>query len=118
MSLDEQLADLMVLVEPKLYRKHVRYSLKGEAVLYICITKALYSMLKSALWWYKELIKNLKTYDFEFNPYYPYVVNANINGKQMTVMWHVDDLKVSHMESSKLQKFGQYLRDIFGDALT
>ena len=33
-------------------------------------------------------------------------------------MWHVDDLKVSHMEQAKLKKFGQYLRDSFRDALT
>ncbi len=46
MRLDGQLAKLMVLVEPKLYRKHVRYLSKGEAVLYVCITRALYDMLK------------------------------------------------------------------------
>ena len=57
MRLEGQLAELMVLVDPKLYRKHVRYSSKGEAVFYVCIAKALYGMLKSALWWYKELRK-------------------------------------------------------------
>ncbi len=35
----------------------------------------------------------------------------------MTVTWHVEDLKVYHMELLELQKFGQYLRDNFGDAL-
>ncbi len=53
MRLDGQLAKLMVLVDPKIYRKHDRYTAKGEAVLYVCIAKALYGMLKSALWWYK-----------------------------------------------------------------
>ncbi len=32
---------LIVLVDPKLYRKHVRYSFTREALLYVCITKAL-----------------------------------------------------------------------------
>ena len=35
MRLDGQLAKLMVLVDPKLYKKHVRYSAKEEAVLYV-----------------------------------------------------------------------------------
>ncbi len=65
MRLDGQLAKLMALVEPKLYRKHVRYLSKGEAVLYVRITKALYGILKSALWWYKELRKMLENYGFE-----------------------------------------------------
>ena len=41
MRLDGQLAKLMVLSDPKLYRKHVRYTAKGEAVLYVRIEKAL-----------------------------------------------------------------------------
>ncbi len=41
MKLDGQLAELIVLVNPKLYRKYVRYSLKGEAVLYVRIAKSL-----------------------------------------------------------------------------
>ncbi len=96
----------MVLVELKLYRKHVRYFSKRETVLYVRITKALHSMLKSALWWYKELRKNLEVYGFEINPYDPCAANSDINRKQMTVTWHVDELKVSHMELSELQKFG------------
>ncbi len=35
------LYELMVLVDPKLYRKHMRYSSTWEAVLYVRITKAL-----------------------------------------------------------------------------
>ncbi len=53
MRLEGQLAKLMVLVDPKLYRKHFRYTAKGEEVLYVCISKSLCGMLKSALWWYK-----------------------------------------------------------------
>ncbi len=44
--LSGQLTELMVLVEPKLYREYVRYP-NGKAGLYVCMTKALYCMLKS-----------------------------------------------------------------------
>ena len=30
-----------------------------------------------------------------------------VGGKQLTVAWHVDDLKVSHMDASAIQKFIQ-----------
>jgi hypothetical protein len=35
---------------------------------------------------------------FVLNPYDPCVANKVINGKQCTICWYVDDLKVSHME--------------------
>ncbi len=40
MKLREKLAELMVLIEPKLYREYVRY-LNGHAELYVRMTKAL-----------------------------------------------------------------------------
>ena len=84
-------------MEPKLYRQHARYdNTKGEAILYVKMSKALYGMLKSALWFYKKLKKDLEAYWFLINPYDLCVANSMINGKQMTVTWHVDDLKVSH----------------------
>ena len=114
MKLEGQLAKLVVLAYSKHYRKNVRYSLKGEAVLYIRIAKALYGMLKSALWWYKELRKNLEAYGFEVNPYDPCVANADVNGKQMTVTWQVDDLKVLHTESAEQKKLVSTLGIILG----
>ena len=41
-----------------------------------------------------------------------------VNGKQMTVTWHVHDFKVSHVHGAEVDKFAQYLRDIYGDELT
>ena len=53
-------------------------------------------LLQSALLFYHKLRKELEDYGFEVNPYDPCVANKIINGSQMTVTWHVDDLKVSH----------------------
>ena len=33
---------------------------------------------------------------FRNNLYDMYVVNKKVNGKQCTIIWYVDDLKVSH----------------------
>jgi hypothetical protein len=35
---------------------------------------------------------------FEVNPYDACVANKMINGKQCTILWHVDDLKISHVD--------------------
>ena len=64
-------------------------------MLYVNMPKALYGMLKSALWFYQKLKADLQKYGFIVNPYNPCVANTIINGKKMTVTWHVDDLKVS-----------------------
>jgi hypothetical protein len=32
-------------------------------------------------------------------------MNKNVDGKQLTVAWHVDDLKVSHVQTSVVDQF-------------
>ena len=86
-------------------------------MLYVKTSKALYGMLKSALWFYKKLKADLEAYGFVINPYGPCVANTMSNGKQMTVMWHVDDLKVSHEDPAEITKFTNYLAVIYGEKL-
>ena len=58
--------------------------------------------MKSAILFYRKLVVDLTYLGFEINPYDPCVANKIINGKQMTIVWHVDDLLVSHAESSEV----------------
>ena len=74
------------------------------------MTKALYGMLESALWFYKKLRADLEADRFIVNDYDPYVANKIVNGTQMTVTWHVDDLKVSHKDQSAINYFAVWLR--------
>ena len=37
-----------------------------------------------------------------------------INGHQMTVVWHVDELKVPHMDAGEVEKFVQQMEETFG----
>ena len=34
-----------------------------------------------------------------------------VNGKQLTVCWHVDDLKASHEDSGVTDEFVQWIKD-------
>ena len=47
------------------------------------------------------------TIGFELNPYYPCVSNKTINGKQLTLVWHVDDIKASHVEAEVVTRMAK-----------
>ena len=51
---------------------------------------------------------------FVINPCDPFVANKMINGKQITVCWHVDDLKVSHEDETALDWFEEKLVKLHG----
>ncbi len=86
-------------------------------MLYLRLQKALYGMMKSAILFYRKLISELKEMGFEVNPYNPYVVNKIVNGRQMTIQWHVDDLMISHSSGKAISKFLRALNIIYGDNL-
>ena len=48
------------------------------------------------------------------NPYDPCVWNKIINEKQMTVAFHVDDMKISHPNEKEVTKVINQLRYIYG----
>jgi len=87
-------------------------------MLYVRLSKALYGLLQSALLFYKKLRKELEDFGFEVNPYDPCVANKIVNGSQMTVTWHVDDLKVSHKDYHEITRFLKYLGDLYGNRIT
>ena len=51
----------------------------------------------------------------QINPYDPCVANKFINGKQHTVMWHVDDLKISHVDQKVNDRFIEWVDELYGD---
>ena len=51
---------------------------------------------------------------FELNPYDPCVANKIIDGRQCTIIWHVDDLKVSHVDKAVLDVLIQTFTDRYG----
>ena len=107
MILKGRLAELMVQVAPNLYRKYISVDRKGTAILYVKMQKAMYGLLRSALLFYKKLVSELENKGFKLNPYDPCVANKTVAGTQMTVCWHVDDLKVSHINPIEVTKFGE-----------
>ena len=86
-------------------------------MLYVRLSKALYGLLQSALLFYRKLRSELEDHGFTVNPYDPCVANKMINGEQMTVTWHVDDLKISHMDSNEVTKCIEHFKKIYGNRI-
>ena len=70
-------------------------------------------MLVSGMLLYCKLTKALPSYSFELKPYNPCVANKMVNGEQLTVCWHVDNLKSSHINPKANNKFLQWIRNMF-----
>ena len=69
---------------------------KGRTILYAELKQSLYGTLQAALLFWKHLTSSLQECRFEINAYNWCVANMTVDGKQMTVIWHVEDLKISH----------------------
>ena len=85
--------------------EYVMYSDKGIPLLYARLNKALCGMLPATLLFYKRLRRWLEDAGFEVNPYDPCVANKIVNGCQMTICCHMDDLKVSHKSKDAVTAF-------------
>ena len=83
--------------------------------MYVELLKALYGTLRAA-WLFCEKLqaKFVKDLGFVPNWYDSCVVNKMVDGKQLTVAWHVDDLKVLHVEESALDEFITMMEKEFG----
>lgn len=112
-----KLADLMVKTNPELYRPFVNQDKSGRPILYVRLQKALYSLLKSALLFYKQLVTDLTNIGSTLNPYDPCVANKMFNRKQLTIAWHVDNLTYSHVQQLVIDDFVNILKQFFGDKI-
>ena len=85
MFLSGKLAELLFKVVPSLYRKCVITSKQRVPMLYVKLTKDIYSMLRSVMMFYKNLRGHLEGKGFKVNSYDPCVANKLVNASQMTV---------------------------------
>lgn len=63
---------------------------------------------------WKKLSGCLEKLGFIANPCVACAMNKTVNGQQMTVGWHVDDLKISHVDSNEIEKIIEQLELEFG----
>jgi hypothetical protein len=93
------LVGMLVDIAPDVHKSHVTKDKKGrvEQSLVQC-QNALYGAMVASLLYYRKFAKSLTDVDFVINPWCdPCVANKIIQGNQMRICWHVDDLKASHV---------------------
>jgi hypothetical protein len=80
----------------------------GQRVLYVLLLKALYGTMHAALLFWRKLTSKLQEWGFEMNPHDPCVANKMMNGTQCTITWHVDDLKISHINPKAVEAVSEH----------
>jgi hypothetical protein len=93
------LAELLTKVDPLPCTKCVTTE-RGKPVLHVQLQKASCGTLSAAMLFWKDLSGVLSDEGFEANPCDSCVMNKMFNGKQCTALWHVDDLKISHVDEN------------------
>ena len=94
MKLEGKMADLLTTLDPNIYRKYM--TKKREDGPLRGAQKSLYGTIQAALLFWRNLTSILQEWGFEVNPYDWCIANKPVDGGEMTVIWHVDDLKISH----------------------
>jgi len=71
-------------------------------------------MLQVALLFWKLLSNTLQEWGFKIYEYDQCVANKIIKGKQCTIIWQVDDLKISHVDKRAVEDVLKQLTTKFG----
>ena len=104
---------MLLEIDKEVYLDCMTYE-NGELVMYVELLKALYGTIETAHLFWEKLSKKLMECGFTLNPYDSCIANKMVNGSQLTVVWHVDDLKLSHKEQCTVDLLIDWLKEQFG----
>ena len=113
MRLDRVMAGMLCLLHPS-----YKSSLEKNGTMVVMLDKALYGCVEAAALWYEDLRSKLIADGFEENPYDMCVFNKTVDGVQITIVVHVDDLLVTSVEIILIDTFGRYLRSVYPETKT
>ena len=113
MKITGVLVDILVKKDPGKYAGFVVYE-NGKKVLYVVVTRAIYGMLNAGILWYAKFRADLEAEKFVFNRYDPCVANKVVDGKQLTIRFHVDDVMSSHVDKNVNDKFLRWMNKLYG----
>jgi hypothetical protein len=102
--------DMLLKIAPDVYSLYVTYDKRGNKQLLVRCLNAIYGTMMAGLLYYKKFTASLTSKGFKKNPYDPCVWNKIVNRKQLTIVFHVDDCKLSHIDSKVLDNTIEWLR--------
>ena len=104
---------LLLVESDSKWKKHLRKE-NGKWVIYVICKKAIYGTMNAALLAYKKLAKLFRSWNFKMNPYDACVWNKLVNGKQFTIVFHIDDLLLSHLNPNIVTLYINKLNKEYG----
>jgi Reverse transcriptase (RNA-dependent DNA polymerase) len=113
MKIEGPLARLLIEVNKTKYEKYLKI-INGREIIYVQLKKALYGTLQAALLFWRDLSSKLVEWGFVLNPYDNCVANKMMNGSQCTILWHVDDIKISHVDPEAASEVLEFLEIQYG----
>ena len=108
MRLDKLMSTLLILLDPT-YQKF----LQRDGTLIVELDKALYGCVEAAKLWYEELRGTLLGWGFRENEYDVCVFNRMVDGVQVTIALHVDDLLVTSLSEKVLKDFCDFMESVY-----
>lgn len=108
-----RMAELLAMIDPKLYRQHIAIE-RGKSVLYAELKKALYGIIQASLRFWDQIVRDLTQLGYVVNPYDWCVMNKEIDGRQHTIGWHVDDFIITHEDPSVNTRLIDHLQHKYG----
>ena len=94
-------------------RPNAQQLLTPNGTLVVRLRRALYGCVQSSKLWYDKLCAVLRDGGLEMNAYDPCVFNKSVNGVQITVCFHVDDLLVTSKSPELIKSMEEHLRKSF-----
>ena len=105
---------LLVEFDSKRWRKNLR-SENGKHVLHVACDKVTHGTLNAALLRHKKLANAFGGWKLIMNPYDPCVWNLLVGNKQLTIMFHIDDLMMSHVDPEIVTEHVKKLDGVHGN---
>ena len=84
-----------------------------KKTLFTRAKKALNRTSRAALLFWGKLYGQLEEWGFALNPYDPCTINKVIDRKQCTIVWYVDNLKISHCDPAVMTDIINGLNEVF-----
>lgn len=117
-KLQEAIVKIMLRINPNWNKFVVLGGKRKVPTIYSEAIRALYGTVDAAKLFYDNLCGVLvNELGFKLNPYDGCVANKIVNGKQCTIVFHVDDLKISHVDEKIVTSIITELEKRYGDIM-
>ena len=106
------MVDMICEIDKK-YEQYKCPTKSGRGLMYGEMNRAVYGHMLSRILFYQKLKGHLEEWGFEMNPYDECVFNKMVDRAQCTILYHVDDLKISHRDQSVIDNMAATINKAF-----